>query len=468
MSTIAKRGKMNKSVFSAFMFVFMIALPVFAQESVGFSMSKWGGVLAVAQNPANVFSPDLKYDVHLFSVSAAAENNYLALQQGKLFSGADARDILLPKPKGQDASALMRMEVVGPSFLIRLSAKDALSFTSKDRTFLNIDGIPLEAANMLYDVLLGGGANNYSFASDYTSINAHNWIEYAVTYGRQFFNRGSHRLRAGLTFKLLQGVSAYSLTVRNFQSQLEIASDLINRVTADVTYGHTQNMTWGNDGNGILKSEAMGVGFDIGVVYEYYPTPPAADKEGSGKSLEPGGYKFKVGLAVLDLGSINYEKKLGCRDFNVDVDVLDIVVFDAIENQADINEVINQIDGVTAKPGDMGRFAMNLPARISATVDFQVIPSLYVNLNPVIALNGGKNDSYRNHLGTMCGFSLRYEKRWLGIIVPGTIGGLGGFRLGLGIKVGPLLIGSSSLLTILLSSQTEAADFFVGLRIPIQ
>ena len=459
---------MKKKIILFLTAALLIALPVLAQDSIGFSLSGWGGVLAVAQNPANVFSPDLKYDVHLFSVSTMAENNYLALQSGKLFSGGEGKDILLPEPKGRDASALMGMEVVGPSFLIRLSAKDAVSFTSKDRTLLNIDGIPLEAANMLYDVLLGGGANNYSFASDYTSINAHNWIEYALTYGRQFFSRGPHRLRAGLTFKLLQGVSAYSLTVRNFQSQLEIANDLINRVTADVTYGHTQNMTWGNDGNSLFKNEAMGVGFDFGVVYEYYPAAPAAATEGRGKSLEPVSYKFKIGLAVLDLGSINYEKRLGCRDFTVDVDVLDIVVFDAIESQADINEVINQIDGVTAKPGDMGRFAMNLPARINATVDFQALPGLYVNLNPVIALNGGKNDSYRNHLETQCGFSLRYEKRWLGVIVPGAVGGLGGFRLGLGIKAGPLLIGSSSLLSILLSSQTKAVDFFIGLRIPLQ
>jgi hypothetical protein len=445
----------------------LIVVPVPAQDSSGFSLSRWGGILAVAQNPANVFSPDLKYDVHLFSIFMTAENNYLALQADQLFSAAEARDILKPEPKGQDASVCMGADAIGPSFLIRISAKDALAFSSKDRAWANVDGIPVEAADMLYDVLLGEGANNYSFASDYTSLNFHNWIEYAFSYGRQFLSRGPHRLQAGATFKLLQGVSAYALTVRDFQSQLEIASDLINRVTADVTYGHTQNLTWGNDSNGMFKNEAMGVGFDFGVVYEYHPAATAAGGAGQGRSSEAVGYKFKVGLAVLDLGSINYEKKLGCRDFTVDVDVLDIVVFDEIESQADINEVINSIDGVTAKPGDMGRFAMNLPARISATLDFQALPGLYLNLNPVIALNGGRNDSYRNHLVTQCGFSLRYEKRWLGIIVPGAVGGLGGFRLGLGVKAGPLLVGSSSLLSFLLGGQVRSADFFVGLRIPL-
>jgi hypothetical protein len=443
----------------------LLVVPVPAQDGAGFSLSRWGGVLAVAQNPANVLSADVKYDVHLFSVSLAAENNYLALQPDQLFSAAAARDILKPKPKGQDASVCLGADAFGPSFLIRISAKDALAFTSKDRAWVNVDGIPVEAADMLYDVLLGEGANNYTFASDYTSLNFHNWIEYAFSYGRQFFSRGPHRLQAGATLKLLQGVSAYALTVRDFQSQLQIASDLINRVTADVTYGHTQNLTWGNDGNSLFQNEAMGVGFDFGVVYEHHPD---AAKAAQGKSPEPAGYKFKVGLAVLDLGSVNYEKKLGCRDFTVDVDVLDIVVFDEIESQADINEVINGIDGVMAKPGDMGRFAMNLPARISATVDFQAIPGLYLSLNPVIALNGGKNDSYRNHLVTQCGFSLRYEKRWLGVIVPGAVGGLGGFRMGLGVKAGPLLVGSSSLLSFLLGSQVRSADFFIGLKIPLR
>lgn len=447
--------------------IFLVILPVRAQESVGFNLSNWGGILAISQNPANVFSPGLKADIHLFSVAVAADNNYLALNRGKLLTGADIKDILVPNPNGANASALINVEAIGPSFLIRLSANDALAFSTKNRALVNIDGIPLDAANMLYDVLLGGGANNYSFSSDYTSINANNWLEYAFSYGRLLFSSGSHRLRSGITFKLLQGVGSYSLTVRNFQSKLEIANDIVDKVTAEVAYGHTQNLTWGNDNNGLLKKEAMGVGLDIGAVYEYYRSGPTVEKAGNGESLEACDYQFKIGFAILDLGAVTYEKKLGCHNFNADVDVLDIVVFDTMKNQADLNAVINGIAGVSPRPDDSGTFTMDLPARINAYVDFRIGKGIYFNLNPVIALSGGKSDSYRTHQQTMGYFSLRIEKPWFGIYFPGAIGGLGGFRLGLGIKAGPLLIGSSSILGILLNSQTRVADVFIGVSIPL-
>ncbi|MBN2398930.1 MAG: hypothetical protein JXI33_01170 [Candidatus Aminicenantes bacterium] len=458
---------MKRSLFSVFMFVFLIALPVLAQESVGFNTSKWGGVLAVSQNPANTFSFDLKYDIHLFSVSVTADNNYLSMHQSELSSGADIKDVLKPNQSVKNASALFNVEAIGPSFLMRLSAKDALAFSTKNRVLINVDDIPLDAANMLYDVLLGAGANNYSFSSDYTSINANNWIEYAFTYGRLLINRGSHRLRSGITLKLLQGVGAYALTVRNFQSQLEIANDIVDKVTAEIAYGHTQNLTWGNDNNSWLKNEAMGVGLDIGAVYEYYPSGATGEADINGESTQSSDYKFKIGFAILDLGGITYQKKLGSRNFNADVDVLDIVVFDAIENQADINAVLNNIAGVTPDPSDNGKFTMDLPARINANVDVRIFKGIYFNLNPVIALSGGKGDSYRIHQRTMSYFSLRIEKPWLGIYIPGSIGGLGGFRLGIGLKLGPLLIGSSSLFSTLVSGQTQAADIFIGLRIPL-
>jgi hypothetical protein len=458
---------MKKSVWLILICAATITFPVLAQENMGFGLSRWGGVLALAQNPANAFSQDLKYDIHLFSISAAAENNYLAMRQGKLFSGADAKDVLQPDASGPDASALIDLEATGPSFLIRLSAKDALAFTSRDRAMFNIDGIPIDAANMLYDAILGGGANNYSFSSDYTSINFNNWLEYDFTYGRLLFKRGPHLVKGGITFKILQGVGSYSLTVRHFQSQLEIANHIVDKVNAEITYGHTENLTWGNDNNGMFKSEAMGVGLDIGAIYEYYPSGSVSKAAGKSGLPGPDEYKFKIGLAILDLGAIQYAKKLGSHDFNADVDVLDIVPFETLNSQADINAEIDRIAGVTPRVDDSGKFSMNLPARINIFADFMVLKGIYINLNPVIALNGGQKDPSRNHLQTMCYFSLRAEKGLLGIYIPGSIGGLGGLRLGLGVKLGPLLVGSTSLLGILFSGQTRAADFFIGVRMPI-
>jgi len=444
--------------------IFLMVAAGHAQESTGFNLSPTGGVLALAQNPAQAFSTYLKADIHLFSLHVVADNNYLSLNQKKLFSGEDVEEVLEQETNGRDMNALVQMEALGPSFMIRLTPKAAMAFASKARVLVNVDGVPAAAAKKLYDILLDEGVADYSFAGEYTSVNANAWMEYALTYARLLLARGPHRVQAGISLKLLQGVSSYSLTVRDYQSQYDVASETLRRISATVAYGHTQNLTWGNDDNGLLKGEAWGFGVDLGGVYEYHPQRVRAADGGTTVSPD---YRFRIGFALLDLGAVSYQKKLASRDFSADITELNILAFAGIASQADINATINGLAGVSPLADDSGKFTMDLPARINAYLDYRIGKGVYVSLNPVIALSGGTGDDHRTHQKTMCYFSLRVERPWFGICFPGAIGGLGGARLGLGIKAGPLLIGSSSLLGTLLSGKTKVGDVFVGLRIPI-
>ncbi len=455
---------MRKRILCAGIFLAGLASAVHAQESTGFNLSPTGGVLAVSQNPAQAFSTYLKADIHLFSLNVVADNNYLSLNQKKLFSGEDIGDILQQETGVSSMNALLQVEALGPSFMIRLTPKAAMAFATKARVLVNVDGVPAAAAKKLYDILLDEGVADYSFAGDYTSVNANGWLEYALTYARLLLERGRHRIQAGLSLKLLQGISSYSVTLRNYNSQYDAASETVRQVAAELAYGHTQNLTWGNSDNGLLTKEAWGVGLDIGAVYENHPVL-ARSQDGELK-ISPD-YRFRVGLAILDLGAISYRKKLGSRNWAVNIGELNTGVFAGVESQADINAVINGLAGVSGEADEPGKFVMDLPARISAYLDYRIGEGVYVSLNPVIALSAGTGDDHRTHQKTMCYFSLRLERPWFGICFPGAIGGLGGARLGLGIKAGPLLIGSSSLLGTLLGGKTKVGDVFVGLRIPI-
>ncbi|MEN2284249.1 hypothetical protein AAGF08_19045 [Algoriphagus sp. SE2] len=62
----------------------------------------------------------------------------------------------------------------------------------------------------------------------------------------------------------------------------------------------------------------------------------------------------------------------------------------------------------------------------------------------------------------------RFEKRWISVYSPISIRQYySSISWGFGLRAGPLMIGSGSIFTNLISNQSGNADVFVGLKVPI-
>ena len=88
--------------------------------------------------------------------------------------------------------------------------------------------------------------------------------------------------------------------------------------------------------------------------------------------------------------------------------------------------------------------------------------SLQTNLSLV-----KKNASNSNSIINSVTLSPRLETKWFSIYSPLSIRQYGDFAWGGGLRFGPLMVGSGSILSNLISDSSKTTDIYLGLKIPL-
>lgn len=490
-----------------------------SQDFLGYSSSNYNGITGVINNPANVVESRMKFDMTLFGMNFAAGNNYLGIKRtafnhsGKLtskdayypaFSDPNFNNNYLYEVVNEKEKAIyMNMRINGPSFLINLNRKNAIGITTSARTFINVDGITSDLARLVfYD--MGRGVDGYqvndllnrNLEIPHLSANVMSWLEYGLTYGHVFRDKDEHYFKAGVTVKYLQGlVSAYANT-KNFKFQF---SDTLLNVQGDFNYGHSENLEvpGGNapdkNTNPVLDDPTLystllsgypklasfpGFGFDFGVVYEYRPEYASYKYDMDGQTglwrKDKNKYKLKIGLSLIDLGSIKYAKGKNSNNFSVSTDS---IKYRKIELPSDYpiwgfdKKVLDTIIKIEYKDV-AGTYKVNLPTQLSFQVDYNIWKDVYVNLTPNIAFQF-KNKEAKVHEWTNISLTPRWDHRWFGVSIPVSYSAFysksgNPIGVGLGLRVGPLIIGSNRVLTYLSDKKdVYGADLYTMLKIPV-
>jgi hypothetical protein len=106
-----------------------------------------------------------------------------------------------------------------------------------------------------------------------------------------------------------------------------------------------------------------------------------------------------------------------------------------------------------------------LPTAFHLNADWKMNKRFYLNLNTDFSAVAAKvkNSSYINNNVSL---TPRYEAKWLSVYAPISYLEYSGLQAGFGFRVGPLFVGSGSVVSALLS-ETRAIDGYLGLKIPI-
>ena len=78
-----------------------------------------------------------------------------------------------------------------------------------------------------------------------------------------------------------------------------------------------------------------------------------------------------------------------------------------------------------------------------------------------------KDKFYNNNRLNLVTLTPRYESRFLGAYLPISYSSLGNTAFGFGLRLGPLIVGSGTIISNLTSKKAQAANVYVGLKIPI-
>lgn len=442
---------------------------LFAQDFPGYRAGNYTGVNGVFFNPASIADSRYQVDFNFFSFNTFVGNNRASFSLknlSKTFSNDSLEDEVLGKNPGP-SSGFVNLDWHGPSMMFGVGKKGAMALTTRLRATVNIVDLDGKLIKQLSD-----DANNdlnypYTISSTENmrvSVNA--WTEYGVSYARVLRDEGPHFLKGGLTVKYLAGAGNGYVNIDHFNATVDddpTKGSYLRNTTGGIGIGFGGIRISDVEVKDITKMISSGVGGDIGFVYEYRP-----DNIGGADRNK---YKVKVGLAVLDIGQIKYKKDAQrSGDYTLDITGTERLYLDQLDT-VEIDDYNNffkthpQYFTPAATNGDVA-YHVSLPTTLRADVDYHLKGGLYVNVDGQVPLSSTKTKAYNSQYYSSFTITPRYEGRFIGVYVPLQYSSLTHLNAGVSLRVGPLFVGSGSVLTALIG-ESKQADVHFGLRLGI-
>ena len=458
-----------------------------AQNNIGFHSDNYSGVYSLNFNPAEIVDSRYRFHMNVFSFGLTASNNYLGIKGSALFSERDSAfndpnfndNYVIERLNGKKKSVYQSMEIgLLPSFIFTFGKKTqhAVGFNMRLRNTTNVNGVDERTARQAYNEQQLTDLYNIDIQNKNLSIQAAVWADYGISYGRDVINTGKHYLKAAGTVKLTQGLASAYFYSNNADIRFTSDSTLSIKDT-DINFGYSETFSNIPNSQGeVFNKDRYGLGFDFGAVYEFRPkhVDHKYEMNGDAEHVNPtkNQYMLKLGLGVTDLGFVRFDRARGF-DANFYANVNDVVLeryfstsfenFDSTGLQG-FNDTLNTL--FTTSTSKNKKYNVALPTRLNLYADYNVWKGLYVNVTASIAPGYVRNAEKTRAISD---FSLtpRYEHKWFGVYLPISMNSHGNFHFGTGLRLGPLVLGTSDITPLLGKKTIYDANVYMALNIPI-
>lgn len=453
-----------KRIFTSVLLLSCCALSSQAQDLAGFRTSNYAGVNSVFSNPANIANSRYRWDVNLVGANVTVSNNQLKYKLGDVGSafGEDTiKSQLFSQSKGL-TKALVNLGVYTPSFMFNVG-KFAFAVTTRARIVANVTDLDGKLADRIMNDLSATDNLPYNIASNSNmriSVNA--WSEYGVSVAREVITVGPHFLKAGVTLKYLAGSMNGTINIDKLHATMDVDEGQQDAYLTNASGKVGMNFSGMNlsdfKAEDAAKMVGHGIGAELGAVYEYRP----AGENGNNK------YKFRLGLSLMDLGKIKYERDV-TRSGTFTVGIPANQQF-SLQNLQDV-----KLDNYKTELGkypqyfapaadnNSANYSVSLPTTLQLDGDYHIHHAFYVNANVQLALANGNKKPYNTQYYSGFSITPRYDGRIFGCFLPISYNQLSKLNAGASFRIGPLFLGSGSVISALLGSSHQL-DGFVGIR----
>ena len=458
--------------YARFFFLFLFSFQILhAQDCVGYSNSNYSGVNGIDLQPASIADSRFKLDVNAGSVSLFGFNNYVYLltdvfkEKGAYDDPKFKNNYLVLSESEKNRSLFFRKNIQLPSAMYTLDSVSAVAFTMRVRNYVTIDGVETDLARLAFEELDYPAIYGKELKNNKLSVQQMGWAEYGAAYARVIKDKKEDFIKIGGRIKLLQGISAEYLFVNDLNYTFS-AKDSLLAVKGNALYGYTDNLRFKTGGDNFKYKSAPGVGLDIGAVYEYRPDRQKYIYKMDGDTglyrKDKNKYKLKVGISIIDIGSIRFKKNVETYDFTADAAYMAVSHID-IHN---INSLNDSIKSKLNLNSSNKSFQMSLPTAVSAQIDYNLFEDFYINFTPFIALQR-KNDANKIHELTAMSITPRWDSKWFGIFLPISYTSVTKTTLGISLRLGPVIFGMTEILPFISPRSLSGIDYHVALKVPV-
>lgn len=417
--------------------------------------SQRGGILTTLVNPADIAGMPQKFDLNLIGFDVQVSNNAIDLTQDRIGKLDNLKQDLYNSVGVNGLNVRVNADIVGPSLAIALNKKTTVGLITRGRVSANMNNIDVLLAKGIED---GTYTNNVSLP--YTTPNINNmsanivgWAELGVSLATEIYRTKNHSVKIGGTIKGLFSGAYANTYMYNAKMTIDTVNGNQVRVynasgTLGVEYSGSSDPLDKISSN--LLGGPKGLGFDMGVSYTW---------------LRPGSNKYylKIGASILDIGSFNYTlSRSNTKMYQLNPSN---TAFDPSTLKGDnIDEVIQNVknSGLVTELTPDTNVIINLPMAYNFLADINVWKSFYMTLN--LQRRASNAEDARNLLASnYLTITPRFSVRFIELYAPFSFSEIQGTTIGAGMKVGPLYLGSSSILSAL-GNTNKSVDVHFGIR----
>lgn len=431
-----------------------------AQSYYGYRSGNYNGVNGAIVNPANIADSRYKWHVNLFGFHTGVGNNNTSFSLKSLSETVDGDiDEMLFGTTGKDVNGAVNIDVLGPSVMFNINPKTSIALTTRVRAMANIKDVSGKFIQSLNDEL--DGELPYTLRNDNNQkITVNGWTDWGVSLGRVIIDQQQHFLKGGVTLKYLAGVGNSYINIDRLHATIDQDVDqapYLTEASGSVGIGFAGIDLENLEAADAFKFNGKGVGADLGLVYEFRP---ASEENERYKNK----YKFKLGVSVMDIGSIKYTplpNQAGYYRLNVPQN--QEWYPDDIEGES-VSEIMAYLDNnpyFVKEASSSSSYKVKLPTNLQLVADYAITSKLYLEAAAQINLSK-KADRYSSFYYNSFSLTPYFDLKQVGIYLPLSYNDLTQFNAGISFRLGPVYFGSGTVFTALLD-KSKQADIHFGI-----
>lgn len=428
-----------------------------AQDRPGIENSNYAGTNGISLNPSSMVDSRLFLDIHFVGVNAQFNNNYVYLPNSRiydLFNGVQV-DELAYKTNNAKKHGFAEATVMGPSAMLSLG-RNGFGVSTSVRSYTHVNNIPDELADLMIE---GYIPSEFVGQHDLKNVSAKQltWGELGFSYARMLKADQTSMISGGLTVKRLYGINSSNASLKDFS--MTVTEDNVaiphnfSGEYAYVTPAWTAGKGWGLD-LGFTYKRALN-----GQSYEGY-TPHVGSYR-----CEPLDYQYKLGVSILDIGSIKMENEAVVRQYETNFDEednLDAIALPDSEDPVEFAEAIFTDENAT---GFGNSFRAQLPMAASVQFDYNFGNNFYLNGTAIQRFNRMKMNGV--HRSNRIAVTPRYETKHFEASLPLTLLEYRHPMVGAMIRYRAIIVGTDNLTPWLFRSNLYRGDVYFHLKLPI-
>ena len=410
-------------------------------------------------NPSSMVDSKAWLDINLVGADVFAWNNFSYLSKGDFYVWDDVFSGNIPtslyRTNGKQKHAAANIRVDGPSFTLS-QGKNAFGFHTAARVFASAEDLSEPTALFIRE----GLDYDPQEAIDYNQQNmgafATAWAEIGASYGRIIYQEGKDMINVGGTAKYLMGIGHMSAYVDELNHTV-LNDDDWNVTSLTGQYAITEP--------GFANGHGFGV--DLGVTYkrmledvdDYAPHTPQSDCG----TID---YKYKIGVSLLDLGGISFNKNSLIRTFENSTTTWEDYPDAEVNGIGDIDALVASqfvSDAGSMKTGT--RYGTALPSAVSVQFDYNLGKKFYINATWVQGFKMGKRTTGIRR--SVIGITPRFEHKWFEASLPVSLYDYRSPQVGMAFRFYNVTIGSDNILPFIMPMNIYSGNIYASVKITL-